>query len=242
MSTLTQWTYNRRDPISWFAAVGLGMALTFLGPLSQKLPHHASDVAIAALLELPTAPEHEVTKSRAVPVTEKTLPSPKAEPSKVAPKPMREQVMTTPVSTSAQAPSPVTEGRSDAPLSAPVPTPTPTYEPLSTVREQEPIKPSLSAQYEAELLAYLERIKRYPTSREARLTQPKGTVRLKLEIARSGELVGAEVLTSSGSNLLDGEALRTVRGVKFPSFGEQAFVGEATHRFSVGLKYQIEGQ
>jgi protein TonB len=106
----------------------------------------------------------------------------------------------------------------------------------------EPAKPSAAAGYEAQLLAYLERIKRYPTSREARLSQPQGVVKLWLDISRSGALVAAGLLNSSGSNILDTEALRTVRTAQFPPFSEQVFPNEASHRFSVSLKYQIEGQ
>ena len=106
----------------------------------------------------------------------------------------------------------------------------------------EPARPSAAASYEVQLLAYLERIKRYPTSREARLSQPQGVVKLWLEISRNGALIGAGILHSSGSNLLDSEALRTVRTAQLPPFSELAFGGEASHRFSVSLKYQIEGQ
>jgi protein TonB len=106
----------------------------------------------------------------------------------------------------------------------------------------EPTRPAASASYEAQLLAYLERIKRYPTSREARLSQPQGSVKLWLEIARNGSLVAAGLLNSSGSNILDSEALRTVRTAQFPPFPEHAFNHEDAHRFSLSLKYQIESQ
>lgn len=94
--------------------------------------------------------------------------------------------------------------------------------------------------YEATLLAYLERIKRYPSSREARQTRPRGVVRVWLELDRSGRLLGSGVADSSGSNLLDGEALRTIRGGTYPSFPEHEYPGESKHQFTAALSYTID--
>lgn len=99
---------------------------------------------------------------------------------------------------------------------------------------------SARAAYEATLRAYLERIKRYPSSREARQTRPRGVVRVWLDLDRSGRLLDSGVLNGSGSNLLDGEALRTIRGGAYPSFSDHEYQGEDRRRFTAALSYTIE--
>ncbi len=91
------------------------------------------------------------------------------------------------------------------------------------------------------LRAYLNSIKRYPTSREARQLRPQGIVKLKLEIDRAGQLLNATVEASSGSLLLDNEALRTVRNGRFPAIPADAFTGQATRIFIVPVEYLHEG-
>ena len=94
--------------------------------------------------------------------------------------------------------------------------------------------------YKSQLRAYLNSIKRYPNSREARQLRPTGTVRLWLEIDRSGQLINAGIETSAGTSLLDVEALRTVRGGRYPAMPEAAFGGEASHRFTVPIEYTLD--
>ena len=96
------------------------------------------------------------------------------------------------------------------------------------------------ATYEASLRAYLERIKRYPTSREARQTRPRGVVKVWLELDRTGRLLDSGLTGSSGSNLLDGEALRTIRSGTYPAFPEGEYQGESRHRFTAELLYHID--
>jgi protein TonB len=51
--------------------------------------------------------------------------------------------------------------------------------------------------------------------------------------------VGFGVMQSSGSNLLDAEALKVIKFASLPPFPEESFVGETTHRFVANLKYSI---
>jgi protein TonB len=95
--------------------------------------------------------------------------------------------------------------------------------------------------YVGGLRAYLNSIKRYPTSREARQLRPQGIVKLKLEIDRSGQLLNVTVEATSGSLLLDNEALRTVRNGRFPAIPPDAFAGQATKTFIVPVEYLHEG-
>jgi protein TonB len=239
MASTVQWTYAQREPISWSMAMLMVLAVVwgFSGWHAQTAPAPLTEMT--ALLDIPaTMPKPE-------PVTT-SAPKP---PSVIQPAVLQPAVQsmpatapvtsTAPLSTApSETPARVTDSRPSSPAPA-VATPvmvTPAPSPA------EPTRPAASASYEAQLLAYLERIKRYPTSREARLSQPQGVVKLWLEISRNGSLLAAGLMNSSGSNILDSEALRTVRTAQFPPFPEQAFNHEGAHRFSVSLKYQIEGQ
>ncbi len=125
------------------------------------------------------------------------------------------------------APAPVDAIRTPAPSPAPTP---------ATAGRASP-----EELYVGGLRAYLNSIKRYPTSREARQLRPQGTVKLKLEIDRSGQLLNATVELGSGSLLLDNEALRTVRNGRFPAIPAEAFAGQASKTFIVPVEYLHEG-
>jgi protein TonB len=99
---------------------------------------------------------------------------------------------------------------------------------------------SIEAGYVGALRAYLESIKRYPTSREARLQHPQGRVRLWLEVARDGTLRAAGIDESSGSMILDGAAVATVRQGRYPAFPAEAWRGAEMHRFAVTLEYKLD--
>lgn len=95
----------------------------------------------------------------------------------------------------------------------------------------------VNTRYEATLIAYLHKIKKYPTSREAKITRPEGIVKVMIELSRSGDLINHAILKSSGSNLLDSEAIRTLKTNTFPAFFEDSFVGKSTQKFVVNLNY-----
>lgn len=127
-------------------------------------------------------------------------------------------------------------------VAAPAENTTPAVKPDIKPEPPAPKAPQVaqSLVYESQLLTYLEQIKRYPRSREARQTRPQGTVKVWLEINRAGLLLDAGVLTSSGSNLLDSEALKTIRGGSYPRMSDDVFVGQNSHRFAASLKYTVD--
>ena len=127
-------------------------------------------------------------------------------------------------------PSPAKQSKSENQLASTPPTP------ANSVMQQ---AISIAARYESILRAYLEKIKRYPSSREARLARPEGVVRVWLELSRTGELIAVGILESSGFNLLDSETIKTIKSGTFPAFPEGAFLGEATHKFIANLNYTI---
>jgi protein TonB len=93
--------------------------------------------------------------------------------------------------------------------------------------------------YTAKVKAYLESLKHYPTSKEARLQRPRGTVEVWFVLDRTGGVKDAGIETSSGSLILDGAALSLVRGSSYPAFPADAFKSDATHRFTVHLAYTL---
>ena len=106
-----------------------------------------------------------------------------------------------------------------------------------------PAPPSSAGQtdrYEAQILRYLESVKRYPSSREARQTRPTGIVTIWFELARSGKVIDAGIEKSSNSSLLDSEALKTVRTSSFPAFPEGVHANADKHRFAAHLSYELK--
>lgn len=228
---MVQWLYDRRDPLSWAMALGMALPLLWLGAQWEQMAPQALQ-EMTALLEMQSLP----TPLPSIPTPPRPMPQPRQA---VVPVPVPLPV---PVVQAPMSPDRVAMERAAPPPSAAPAAPAHTVAPHTLPASAEEVRPTVrAAAYEGLLLAYLERIKRYPSSREARLGKPQGTVRLWLLISRQGELLDAGVQTSSGSNLLDSEALRTVRVGQFPAFPEDAFAGEPRHRFTVSLKYQIEG-
>ena len=68
--------------------------------------------------------------------------------------------------------------------------------------------PELRVQFQALLLAHLERHMRYP--RAAQLRGQQGIAHLHLVIDRGGRIVRAEIVRSSGYAVLDDEAMATL--------------------------------
>ena len=102
-------------------------------------------------------------------------------------------------------------------------------------------EPSAEQSYLVALRAYLDKIKRYPTSREARLQRPTGIVVVSIELKRDGSLLRCDIDKSSDSMILDSAAMSTCRQGSFPPFPPQAYEGSASRRFSANLVYQLDG-
>ncbi len=127
----------------------------------------------------------------------------------------------------------------------PAPPPTapveqPRVEPPPVVTGTGPSIGQIQAGYERTISAYVQSIKRYPTSREARMQRPTGKVGLWIEVNRDGSLKDAGIAKSSDFILLDNAALATVRQGKFPPFPVDTYPGESVHRFTFTLDYNLE--
>ena len=218
----------------WIATVPAVVVMSVL--LSASLKHLADlredDSALAVTLYEEEAPP---------PPPEPQPPQPRVreEPAKAAP--VQPQPPVEPVDP--RAIEPTAPPREVAPPPPPRETVVPPVPPAAApVRVPPPVAAAVSVEstYVGRLRAYLEGIKRYPTSREARLQRPQGKVRLWIEIARDGRFRDAGIDRSSGSMILDGAALSTARQGTYPDFPEAAFAGRASQRFTVALDYQLE--
>ncbi len=233
MNAALQWTYEKRDPISFVSAFLLGLLVLLLIQVSAINFSKNADVEMTAFIESPPVPEIIKPLEPIKKVIEKQEIQKRAEP--VMPK-----QVTSPFAT--EAPKEAKHVETPVPLEKPQVLQAPQLiTPPAPVPSAQPV-PSTASIYEAQLRSYLEKIKRYPTSREARLTRPQGAVRVWLEISRNGQVLGVGVMTSSGANLLDGEALKTLKTGSYPAFPEDAYVGENAHKFSATLNYTLEPQ
>ncbi len=93
--------------------------------------------------------------------------------------------------------------------------------------------------YFASLRTYINSVKRYPSSREARSLRPSGTVQIGLELTREGKMKDAVVEKTSESIILDQAALSTVRQGSYPAFPTNAWPGQGSRRFSLSLEYSL---
>ncbi|SMC37134.1 TonB family protein [Polynucleobacter kasalickyi] len=223
------WFYEKREPISFSAALAifLAMAVLWLMPKSYTEPVIAATEMMAILENMPVP---QIEKSVEKKIQDKKIEN-KVEKIQTN---LLEKVTDAPVVNDLLAekasPSPAKQSKSENQLASTPPTP------ANSVMQQ---AISIAARYESILRAYLEKIKRYPSSREARLARPEGVVRVWLELSRTGELIAVGILESSGFNLLDSETIKTIKSGTFPAFPEGAFLGEATHKFIANLNYTI---
>jgi TonB family protein len=97
--------------------------------------------------------------------------------------------------------------------------------------------PDLEALYSAQLRADIERRKHPPDSAQYRLHHPYGEVRVRFVVSRSGQPQAASIDRSSGSAILDQEALQLVSSGHYPPIPAQAFVGEDQHTFIVTIEF-----
>jgi protein TonB len=224
--------YDRRD---WVALLPAALVLSLLATVSLrqlvKLVENETALTVSLYEEEPPVaapPEAVPPQPRTEPV-ERVQPQPLAKPE---PQDTRPIEATAPAREAAPQP-PVERPASPPPAAPPVTAAAPAPAP--------PVAAPLEAGYVARLRAYLESVKRYPTSREARQMRPQGKVRVWLEIARDGQLREAGIEQGSGSMILDGAAMTTVRQGTYPAFPPEAFAGRGTHRFGVTLDYLLEG-
>ncbi len=215
--------YRFRNFISGPPAIILAL-LVVTTPITKVIERLAQkdDETVVNLDEPPPPPPPP-------PKIERELPPEPKEVQPVAPVPdviTKESVVT---EIKPPAPEPVKEAvKSEVPPGPPVPA--------------GPTVAQIEAGYAGIIFRYLESIKRYPTSREARTQRPTGKVYLWVEVGRDGSMKEAGIIKSSFSQVLDNAAMATARNGQYPPFPATAFPGESSHRFNVTLEYQLEAQ
>jgi len=93
--------------------------------------------------------------------------------------------------------------------------------------------------YVSAIRSHLEAIKRYPTSREARLEHPTGMAEVWFILDRNGKLGELGIEKTSGSSILDQAALSTVRRDDDSQFPAGVWGDQPTHRFTVRLNFTL---
>ena len=98
---------------------------------------------------------------------------------------------------------------------------------------------TLEAQYAATLRTNIDARTVVPESIEYRLSRPKGETRVNFVLDRAGSVLDARVMHTSGSDILDRQAVRIVKAGRYPAFPQAAFHGELRHSFLVTLEFHL---
>jgi protein TonB len=96
----------------------------------------------------------------------------------------------------------------------------------------------LEAEYAAGLRADIDRRTYPPDSAQYRLHLPSGEVRVNFVVKRTGEVGAIRVVRSSGSSILDEQALSIVTSGHYPPIPAKAFAGETEHVFVVTIEFR----
>jgi len=226
------WFYEKRESVSVSGAIVLCLliAVLWLMPKSYTEPVIAATEMMALLENVPVPPIEKPVEKK---IQEKKIDNKIEKPveKKVVEKSIDAPLVNDPLAEKVSE-SPTKQNRSENQTSS-----SNAVASIPNQTIQQAI--SIAAKYESILKAYLEKIKRYPSSREARLARPEGIVKVWLELSRTGELIAVGILESSGFNLLDSETLKTIKSGSFPAFPDGAFLGEATHKFIANMNYTL---
>jgi periplasmic protein TonB len=98
---------------------------------------------------------------------------------------------------------------------------------------------TIEAQYAATLRTNIDARTVAPNSMEYRLRRPKGETRVNFILDRAGLVLAADVARTSGSDILDRQAVSIVKTGRYPPFPQTAFNGEPRHSFLVTLEFHL---
>lgn len=209
----------------------MDMAMNF--PLYEKRESAAQmgTVAIGLLMLLisQTFAMHQEVPAQDEPIS-LTIVAPADAPQKVV-----EQVIQTP-----PPPKPVVEPPKEIiPVTdAPAPAIQEIVQPPQVVQQVQPKgNPDAESLFAQDVRARIERKKIYPdTARDLGMT---GEVEVLYELDRSGNLLRAEIVSSSGSKLLDQAAIKAVKSASYRSFPDDAWMGASSKVFRTKLVFSI---
>jgi protein TonB len=98
---------------------------------------------------------------------------------------------------------------------------------------------TLEAQYAATLRTNIDARTVVPDSVEFRLRRPRGETRVSFTLDREGLVLDAKVTHTSGSDILDRQAVSIVKAGRYPPFPQAAFRDESRHSFLVTLEFRL---
>lgn len=229
--------YKYREPIALIVC-GTLAALLFgdVLPQAQLVPKYDDPIAIEIVdfMEVPELPKPVVTATpKSFPEIATTVPMVIPQPQKNIPTQTPSQAIETSSAThSVSTSESSSENKPSSALQAPISSQADSIKSVDQSRHK-----NVDAEFVAQLRAYLNTIKRYPTGREASTQRPKGVVRVWFVLKRDGGLVDAGVEASSNSTLLDDAARKTVNRAQFPSFPDGFKPNETTYRFTAEIEF-----
>ena len=97
---------------------------------------------------------------------------------------------------------------------------------------------SLEAAYAAALRENVDARTTVPATAEYRLLKPSGAAQIRFVLARTGELGEVALARTSGSRILDRQAIDIVASGRYPPFPEAAYPGETRHVFTVTIEFR----
>jgi len=225
--------YRHRESASWLTtgAVLLGIAGMSLPKSMKPAPPPPERGMEIRMFEEPAAALEEPQPAKPI---EKSPPPPRQ---RVVPPPPQ---AFTPTSVGGELP-PVLPAPAVSPVTAPVTPPRPAQ--ASVAAQPVAAKPMATVSgddiYISRLRTYVLSRKKYPSGRDASLVKPVGTVRAWIVLDRQGGVRESGIEQSADSIILDNAALKLLRSGSYPVFPDEAFAGQATHRFMFDLEYKL---
>jgi protein TonB len=210
------------------AGTCLAVALALCAPQVQEPPVAKLPVDDTPIVTMTDVPEQTPAKKPEPPqpvthaVVRPVAPRPLAQP-----QPSLDRVPT-------PAPEPVKEVVKEVLAPTPQAQETPTPQKVASAA---PHSADIESGYVARLRGYIRSITEYPTSGDARRQRPEGASVVRFVLTRTGIVSGVEIERSSGSKILDKQAMSIVSGGSYPPMPTDAWVGAAEHLFSVTVQF-----
>lgn len=194
----------------------LGILWALVQHRAHRLEQPVSDPGVRISLEEPPAP--------APPKVEPPTPKPRTTP-------VRLRAMVPAVTADALAPvmSYPVQAPADVPVIAAA-EPSDSAPPVS--------RASVEAAYAAAVRQNIDARTTVPDTAEYRMLRPHGSVEVRFFLDRSGNPSAVALQRSSGSHILDAQALHIVSSGRYPPFPATAFTGEARHPFLVTIEFR----
>jgi periplasmic protein TonB len=207
----SRWTLACATIIAAHAAIVASIALWYVRAPVE--PHIIPAIAVSLAPVEASSPEIQNQDIAVGPTMQQADAAPPVEERKVEEKPV-EQVEQPPPQPQAEVTLPPKEEKVEKVEPQPM-TPAPETRAMPKNDRVAEFSVASSNAYDAQILARLQRFKRYPLAAHG----ASGTVMVQVELNRAGEVISSKVAKSSGNEILDREALEILhRASPFPAF------------------------